>query len=484
MSQIRRIIAGALCVLAAAAMPVCAWQTGQSYAYDTRGRSVYAPVAYEAAQAVYGADTGAGAFSDPADLYVGGDGQIYIADTGNDRIVVLDEELKAVRIIERVDTADGETTLRTPKGVFAAPDGLLYICDTGHSRVIAVDEHDRVVRRMTADGIDALNENIAFSPEKLAVDSDRNVYVVSSSVYQGILEYDADDRFFGFFAPNEVPVTADVLLSAFWKRLFSSTQRDALSKTLPSPYNNLTIDAEGFLYTTAENVDPSLVIKRLNSVGTNILQAPNGGARTYGDRETSYENGREVTSRFIDVCVDAEGVICGLDAARCKAFLYDGEGELLCIFGGRGSSMGQFLGVSAVDKRGDDYLILDPRKNCLTVFRPTRYMQDVREALRYYREGLYMESIRSWEVVLRQNANFVLAWRSIGRACLQEGDVQKAMTLLERGDDEYFYSLAFQEARRAFVRRSAVWVLPALVLLCIAAAIIRRHHKKRRRSHG
>ena len=279
-------------------LPVCALTRGNDYLYDTQDRSVPAPAAYTAVEVVDGADMGVGALRSPQDVFVDREQNVYIADTDNNRIVLLDSQLKKTGVITQI-VYKGETQeLSGPKGVYKAVDGLLYICDTGNERVVAVNERGEAVRVMTSESIAAINTSIRFAPEKVVVDTDGNVYVVDPSIYQGIVQYNKDDAFIGFFAPNEVEATTDVLLMQLWKRWFSDQQVDAMQKALPSAYSNLYIDEENFLYASSPARSGGKQLKRLNTLGVDILQ-PEGkayGLGKFGDLETSYEDYKEVTN--------------------------------------------------------------------------------------------------------------------------------------------------------------------------------------------
>ena len=442
-------------------LPVCALTRGNDYLYDTQDRSVPAPAAYTAVEVVDGADMGVGALRSPQDVFVDREQNVYIADTDNNRIVLLDSQLKKTGVITQI-VYKGETQeLSGPKGVYKAVDGLLYICDTGNERVVAVNERGEAVRVMTSESIAAINTSIRFAPEKVVVDTDGNVYVVDPSIYQGIVQYNKDDAFIGFFAPNEVEATTDVLLMQLWKRWFSDQQVDAMQKALPSAYSNLYIDEENFLYASSPARSGGKQLKRLNTLGVDILQ-PEGkayGLGKFGDLETSYEDYKEVTSAFVDVHADKSGILCGADSTRGRLFLYDADCSLIAVFGDTGDTRGAFRSLVAIDKLGDNYLALDSEKASLTVFAPTDYMRAVLDALSYYSAGRYVESVDLWEGVLQRNSGFTLAYRSIGRAYFQEGDNAAAMRMLKKGDDPYFYSMALKEYRKEFVRRYFVFLI-------------------------
>ncbi|NLH14805.1 MAG: hypothetical protein GX476_10175, partial [Firmicutes bacterium] len=61
------------------------------------------------------------------DLAVGRDGTIYIADTGNNRLVLLDASFSRVRVISEFDRDGVPDRLSAPSGIFVTGDGEVYI---------------------------------------------------------------------------------------------------------------------------------------------------------------------------------------------------------------------------------------------------------------------------------------------------------------------------------------------------------------------
>ena len=463
-----------LCLLAGQFTAV-ALEVKQTYQYDENEASISAPEAYNVSAVYYGNSFGAGYLSSASDLFVDSDNQIYIADSGNQRILILNDKFQKKSEIHEVKSPDGINTLSNPQGIFKAKDGLLYICDTGNSRVIAVDDQLKVVRLIDGAGIVAINENMTFKPEKVVADDDGNVFVVSSAVYQGIMRFDKQNSFKSFFAPNEVQTTVDVLMLSMWKKLFSSEQKDMISKTLPTPYNNLIIDNEGFIYATSSQSEAGQEVKRLNATGSNILKTSmmKSDGNIFGDYEITVKENKSVTNSFVDVHVDTDGILSVIDSKSNKVFQYDRECNAIAVFGGTGERKGNFKAIVAIEKLNNNYLVLDRDKGCITVFSPTEYILEVRNALKDYHEGRYLESEDSWKNILQQNSNFLIAYRSIGRAALQQNRYQEAMQMLKRGNDKYFYSLTLKEYRKEFTRRyflvllfGTIAVISAFVWLC------------------
>ncbi len=440
-----------------------ALSTNLDYQYDEENRSVAGPATYECDRVLYGTMMGAGALNAPADLYVEGN-NIYLADAGNDRVLVLDSSYQMIREIKEVTAADGTvSSLFQPSGVFVR-DGLVYICDTNNARVIAVDETNTIVLNITGEGLVSVNQNFVFKPEKVAVDSSGNVLVVSSAIYQGILRFNPDGEFKTFYAPNQVPASAETFLNAILKLLMTDEQKESLQKQLPSPYNNLYIDDEDFVYTTAAGVGSGQDVKCLNSAGTDILEYSSVGSADakYGDYESKYRK-----TAFTDIHADEDGYMMVADQNSNKLFLYDSECNLVAITGGFGEEGGQFRLISAVEKLGDAYLVLDSASSALTVMKPTPYLERLQEAMRYYHEGAYLESEQVWKDLLKENSNLPLAYRSLGRAQYHLGNYRSAMDYLEQGGDTYFYSLAKQEYRKEAVDDYFVWILFGGIALCV-----------------
>mgnify|MGYP000891898160 CR=1 FL=1 len=67
-----------------------------TYNYGYWDDIYYTPAAYVPSGNISGSKLEIGAFNSPQDIFVGKDGRVYVADTGNNRIVVLDSERKGL----------------------------------------------------------------------------------------------------------------------------------------------------------------------------------------------------------------------------------------------------------------------------------------------------------------------------------------------------------------------------------------------------
>lgn len=82
-----------------------------------------------------------GGLIDPHDMILSADGRLlYVADTGNDRVSVLDAEtLRTVGVI-------GDRVLNAPSDIHLANDGRLYVADTGNDRIMIFEPQGSTAR--------------------------------------------------------------------------------------------------------------------------------------------------------------------------------------------------------------------------------------------------------------------------------------------------------------------------------------------------
>jgi len=447
------------------------------YTYDAWGRSVPAPSGYNYLKVIYPQDTQAGEIKTAKDLFVYND-ELYIVDTGNNRIVVLDEEYNFVCEHKKFTLPDGSSaTLKEPTGIYIRDERML-IADTGNARVLDCDMNGNVSSILTRPVTEFISAKTAFRPIKVCRDASGFVYVLAEGVFQGLLCYDAAGIFTGFYGSNKVTVDLSVIVGQLWKQILSQEQAQSMERFVPIEIANHYLDSDDFIFTVTSGSTDAWQrgvgkVQRLNPLGTNVLRynerdiQASGGAlyekNIYGDVEYDYIKNRLVDSILIDIHADENGIFSVLDRERGRIFQYDLESNLLFIFGGIGNQKGTFGIPSALEKFGENYVVLDEKKNNLTVFAPTEYARNVIMATGLYNQGLYAEAEPYWRKVLQVNAGNAMAYRSIGKYYLENKDYDKAMEYLKLGQDRDAYSMAFTQWRKIFLQENFIWLLPAAI---------------------
>lgn len=473
-----------LCILV---LPAAAETSYAGYNYDAWGQSVPAPNSYLPVCALDMAQTGT-PLKAPSDVFVWNNERIYISDTGNDRILVLDTDYALVREIKGYTDTAGEGKIKSPAGIFVDQQGMLYICLPTENRVIVLDENDTLVRQYGRPETNLLEDTAEFKPVKVLANQLGTVFVLPQGLYLGAVMYDGRGEFLGFYGANNVTVTVDVLMDYMWKQILTQEQVDSMAHYVPVQYASFDIDSSNFIYTcTNESSTTYNEISKLNSLGDNVLisYTRNVVSQTnnYGDLEQEVYLGQMQDTRFVDLAIHDNELLYALDKTRGRVFVYDQESHLLSVFGGSGEQLGTFNNPVAVDTIGQQVLVLDQEKGSLTVFERTYYGELVENAVLLYIDGLYQEARALWEEVILYNVNCELAYIGIGKALYEEGEYKEAMHYFNLGYDREGYSRAFEEYRMEVARQFFPVLCTALVVLVAALKIggkIRRHRTGRR----
>ncbi|MBW5445248.1 hypothetical protein GE107_04115 [Cohnella sp. CFH 77786] len=467
------VITAAVCLLGmgAGGSAVRADAGDTSYQYSYWGETVASPAAYLAETIWNGERLGVGAFKAPSDMHVTADRQIYVLDTGHHRVVVLDQEFKPVRIIDSFDRDGQPETFNNPQGLFVTDDKHLYVADTGNLRVVHLDPDGKLVQVVDSPQSELLQANFQFQPVRVVVDKARRIYVMAAGVFDGFMEFSADGAFTSFIGANRVSFHP---IDYFWKMLSTRAQRSQMVMFTPTEFTNLDIDAEGFIYAT--NGESRDSVKKLNARGNDILRR-NGYFPPEGDIRFTITGG---PTRLVDIDVGDSEMYSILDASKGRVFTYNGDGYLLYVFGGLGHQLGKFDTPAAIERLGDDFLVLDKALGEVTVFRTTDYGRTINEAVRSYDRGDDEKADRLFRKTVNDNANMEFAYAGIGKALLRKGEYAEAMKYFKLSMDQRNYSKAFLLYRKQVLRERFPAILTGIVVLAACAFLWRKYRRMRR----
>lgn len=378
----------------------------------------------------------------PKDLFIQDD-YMYIADSGNQRILRIDLETLSVEAI-------GQDVLTSPTGVAADEKGRIYVADYGARKAYRFSPDGVLEMTFEKPESASFGRNSSYMPLKIAPGDDGGVYLVNEGSVAGIVQINGNGDFLGYFAANTVPMSlSDLLRSIF---LTKEQQRFYMSRTPPA-FANIFRGHDRLIYTINRGEDA--VVKKHAINGTNLLKA----ART-----------EMLLDHPVDITVALDGRILAVYSDGTIAE-YTADGHFICLFAGpsnRTDRVGLFDAPSgiAVD-RADNIYVLDERRQMVQVFAPTPAQRSLYAAIKHYNNGEYDDSIRALQRVIKYNDTSYLAHLMLGRNYLQMNEYELARQEFRIAGNKELYSQAYWETRNLWLQDNTGIILAVLLLVFI-----------------
>lgn len=385
--------------------------------------------------------------SNPSDIFIDKYDRIFIADSGNRRVLVYD--IATGRVQHELDYPE----FSAPAGVFATESGKIYIADPGAKAVFMFDESFELLHKYVKPQSPMFMDT-NYEPKKVAADEGGNLYIISEGVYNGIIQLSAAGEFLGYFAVNDANLT---LSQRIQRLLFTRAQLANLVDANPTVFTNVFVDGEGIVYSATSGLHRN-GMKKHSTNGANMFKET---VYSYDTLTDIYADNRG----FIYTCSN-EGYID----------VYSKAGEIIFEFGSfmtQEDIVGLFtrLPSIAVDSKGGLWA-LDGVKGYLQSFEPTEYASMVYGAMDLYEKGYYEEALALWNEVLKLNQMSTLAHDGAGKAYLRAEEYDKALEHFKVANDKEYFSEAFWEVRNGWLQRNLGGILLAVLALWVVLRII------------
>jgi tetratricopeptide (TPR) repeat protein len=385
------------------------------------------------------------------DMFITPDGIVYIADTGNHRILKL-ENFQEV-------ASYGEEILTGPTGIYVDDDGIMYVVDANSNTIVILDQDGNVVNQFGRPVEPLFGRSREFLPRKIAVDARKNLYIISEGSVNGIVQMNTNGNFIGYFGAN----TATMSLKMILQRLFlTQEQLNQFIKNEAASPSNITIDHQAMVYTITAGTSNGRSVRKFTVSGKNVFPD------TYG------------STTFRDIDVSKEGLIVAVDATG-MIWEYDLNGMILFVFGAqdRGEQrLGTLRNPSAIERYQEFIYVLDEDKNAIVVYQTTAFARQVHFGVRLYMEGFYSEAKPYFERVLNFNGSFIMAYQAIADAYYKERNFTEALENYKYAEDQSGYSQAFWELRNTVLQQYLTSGILWLVGLWVANGVFKRFERR------
>lgn len=428
-----------------------------SYIYTESGEVVDSPAAYQPVEVIDFQTLGLDQSMEPNDLFLSPSGLLYITDTKNNAIRIVNSSFQLVGSIAalRGVSENQPAALSAPECVFVDESEQVYIADTGNKRIICTDRYGNVQKEYVTPEIKISGKEVPYQPIKIAVDFAGRLYVVAKNVNRGILELNQNGELLSYIGAPEVTMN---MAEYFWRMISTDAQKSFLERYVPTEYNNVTVDTSGFIYATVGTVDAdeilsavqnqnngstAIPIRKLSPSGEDVM-VKRGSYPPVGDLKFE----KSSHSLIVDVALQSTGSYSLLDNRRGRIFTYDSESNLLYIFGGKGNQIGKFQSPSSLIYWNNNILVSDKATGKVTVFQPTDYAKVINEAIQLEYDGKYSDAYNAWKQTLVYNSNLSAAYYGIGKMEYRLKKYDSAMEHLKLIDEKYFFSKALVMRRK------------------------------------
>lgn len=419
----------------------------KTYVVDKDGKPSFSPALYEPLTTIdY-------EFKDLKDIFIDEKGDLYIAESQRVSVLGSSGEVKVLIDEENLKNA---TSLHVD-------DKYIYIADKSDKNVKIFTIKGDFVHEITKPTNPLYGEKENFVPIKIVVNKNRDLFVVSDGNTNGIVQFNFEGDFIGYFGRNEA--TTD-LFQKFREKALSGTALGNLIMVVPPSIQTMDIDEKDIVYASSIGTVTERV-RKLNMAGNNI----------FIDQPVD----ATINQKIDDIAVQGDFIMM-LNNYDGSIIISDKSGTPFGIFGSKTNEIpvtGLFLTPIAleVDNNNNIY-VLDNTLNNIQIFAPTALMNNIYEATSLYNNGKYQESKEIWEEILVINPSFAVANDAIGDIEMKNYNYDDALSYYYKSNNKSGYSYALWELRQLGITNYLGIILIFLVVLYIIGEIYSKWFKK------
>jgi hypothetical protein len=407
-----------------------------TYTIGPNGRYVQTQTAYEPAGYLDLDLT----LNQPEDMILVDD-NLYIADTGNRRVLRFNEAGVGEILIDN---------LQQPTGIHVNEAGELYIADKGARVVYQYSQDMTLIKTYGRPSEPFFGENSPYVPMKVATGPRGIVYIAGEGSTAGLMQLNYAGEFLSFFGTNVTTFS--------WLQALSNFFGISRASNIPTSPINVALDQKGSVFTVSPT--PSQQVKKFN-IASSVILSMSSRTQPVSVHINDFDNIYTISSA---------GIIGE----------YDSYGNLIFEFGGLDSGnriAGLYVNpVDIVTDAKNDLLVLDKGTGKIQILQRSEFAQLVHEGLINFKDGVY--SLEQWETIIRMNSMFALANASLARGYYRLESYQEALNYYAIAFDRGGFSEAFWQLRYAWLEANLGIVFIFLIVGLILYQVWRRAQKR------
>ncbi len=417
------------------------------------------------------------------DVFADEKGEILLLCGEDSRIISIKSDYSLDKEIIVTDVNGEVVNFKGAMGIYKDDKGDIYISDTKNARILVVNSNGEIKNILNTPESNLIPDDFLYQPVNVVRDKKGYTYILSLGCYYGALLYSPEDEFLGFYGASTVKATALDTLSYLWDKLTSNEVKKSNSdRKLPYSFADFCFDSEGYMVTctgsTSKNEYDTGQLRKISHNGGEImykrtLKGASVDASTINFLENERDEDFYTPQNLVSVAVSEDDYIFALDRTNGVIYIFDNECNLLSAFGGgygAGKQLGNFITPVSLAIGKDSVFVADSSDCSLTVFEATEYGKLIRNAQSLYLKGDYDKAAELWENVLDLNRNCQLAYRGLAMVYYNQGNYKAALEAARIAVDYSVYDMAWKEIIAQFIIENFVWIL-VLVVLIIATII-------------
>lgn len=263
------------------------------------------------------ASCGVGEFKKPMGISFDKSGNMYVADTENNRVQVLKKNGQFSHVIGSGQQGSGKGELSYPTDTGVDSHGFVYVVDSGNSRLAVFTTQGKFVRTIGREG---KQEGEFSNPRKICVTKD-NYLIITDSDNNRVQIFDSRGHFL---------------------RVIGADANAPPEALLKQPVG-VACDSHGLIY-----------ISQMKPACVKVYAFDGGYIGKFGNEG----KGQGQLLGPSDITVDAQGGIIVSEWGNCRVSIFDERGNYHGKYGKRGQKYGEFDGPCCVELNQEGRLVV------------------------------------------------------------------------------------------------------------------------------